>query len=153
MPFSEDQKKLIKSTVIQGVLDGVGVRKSISKLPFKVSEMQIFNWLNEETKVHDREFFINYVLAQQVRAEAEFDEILEIADARGSDVIEIDGKEVVDKKVIQRDRLRVDTRKWRMAKMQPNKYGHKVDISTLGKPITEQQIKLNYKGEDLDLSN
>lgn len=36
---------------------------------------------------------------------------------------------------IQRSKLRVDTRKWLMAKMKPKRYGDKLDVTTDGKAL------------------
>ena len=46
-----------------------------------------------------------------------------------------DGKVVTNHNVIQRDRLRVDARKWALSKMNPKKYGDKVDVTSGGEKI------------------
>lgn len=54
------------------------------------------------------------------------EEILQIADDGRNDTYEdADGHERTDSDVIQRSRLRVDTRKWLMSKLAPKKYGDK----------------------------
>lgn len=37
---------------------------------------------------------------------------------------------------VQRSRLRIETRKWLMAKMKPKKYGEKLDMTSDGKPVS-----------------
>ncbi len=60
--------------------------------------------------------------------EALAEEILEIADDGSNDTYETeDGHEKVNTDVINRSRLRVDTRKWLMSKLAPKKYGDKVE--------------------------
>jgi len=68
-----------------------------------------------------------YTRATELRAERMADETLNIADAVDNDILVLpDGREVVNNNVINRDRLRVDTRKWLMAKLYPKKYGDKI---------------------------
>ena len=76
-----------------------------------------------------------YARACEMRADVIADEIMEIADNVGGDMITLkDGREVVDNAVVNRDRLRVDSRKWLLAKLQPKKYGERIDVdhSTTG---------------------
>lgn len=64
------------------------------------------------------------------------EDILEIADNSSQDEIETpDGRIVVNNEFIQRSRLRVDTRKWLMAKMKPKVYGDKYDVTSDGKAL------------------
>jgi hypothetical protein len=60
------------------------------------------------------------------------DEILEISDHREEDHTPFTGMNVV-----QRDRLRIDTRKWLLSKLEPKKYGDKVDVTSGNEPIKQ----------------
>jgi hypothetical protein len=64
----------------------------------------VFRWLG----IH-KAFSEQYAQAKATGAERWADEILSIADQEDTDV--------------QRDKLRVDSRKWLLAKLQPKKYG------------------------------
>ena len=82
-------------------------------------------------------FSDRYARAREVRADDMFDEMLEIADDDKRDWEPVRDKEsgdIVDIKVdgehIQRARLRVDTRKWQLSKMDPRKYGEKLDLGS-----------------------
>jgi hypothetical protein len=70
----------------------------------------VFKWL----RIHE-EFAKQYAQAKLEAADAMADEIQDIADNLTGDV--------------QRDRLRVDTRKWIASKLKPKKYGDKVDAT------------------------
>ena len=60
-----------------------------------------------------------------------FEEILVIADSTEDDIItNEEGFEVTNHNVIQRDRLRVDARKWMLGKMNPKKYSDKIQVDT-----------------------
>jgi len=72
-----------------------------------------------------------YARACSKRADLIFDEIKELADKQGEDVyIDSDGNKRVDHNVIHRNKLQIDTRKWMLSKMQPKKYGDKLDITS-----------------------
>ena len=89
----------------------------------------VFNWL----RTND-EFLEQYERAKQESADAMADEILDIADDGTNDYMEKKDKdgnvigEALNSEHIQRSRLRVDTRKFLMAKMKPKKYGDKLDL-------------------------
>jgi hypothetical protein len=75
--------------------------------------------------IQDKEKSQIYARACESRAEVMANEILEISDS----------PESKDNAVVQRDRLRVDTRKWLLAKLHPKKYGDKLDVEHSGNII------------------
>ena len=64
--------------------------------------------------------------------------MIEIAD-NGSDdtIIDEEGGERANNAAVQRDRLKVDTRKWLLAKMHPKKYGDKIDMTSGNEPLKQ----------------
>lgn len=92
----------------------------------------VLRWVAERP-----EFQTQYALAKEVQAETLFDEILEIADDPRFDWVERYGRDgqprtEADYEHIHRSRLRVDTRKWRVARMFPKKYGDKGHLTVAG---------------------
>lgn len=92
----------------------------------------VCKWLNE-----NKVFSEQYKRAREDQADLFAAEILEIADDGRNDWMERQGKDgesalVVDHEHIQRSRLRVDTRKWLMARMAPKKYGDRVTNEHVG---------------------
>ncbi len=85
-----------------------------SKMPSRIS---VHAWLLDEEK---KEFLNNYKTAINIRTENMFDDI--------EDIAENDGE-------VQRDRLRVDTRKWYLSKVMPKKYGDKLDLTSGGEKL------------------
>ena len=74
-----------------------------------------------------------YAIAVDARTDALFDEILEIADdAREDWVAKVgpDGRQgfVFDANSVRRASLRIDARKWTLARMAPKKYGDKLEV-------------------------
>ena len=58
------------------------------------------------------------------------DELVEISDDSTNDtIVTEDGKVVTNQEVVARSRLRVDTRKWMLAKMLPKVYGEKLELA------------------------
>lgn len=92
----------------------------------------VFRWLRTYP-----EFRKQYEDAKQESADAMAEEVLDIADDGTNDFILKENGEgiTVNSEHIQRSRLRVDTRKWLMAKMKPKKYGDKLDMTTDGEKI------------------
>lgn len=130
MAYSEKQKKEIINTICD----------CISEDKFSLRDACVFAEINRNTFYQwidkNEEFANQYARATSDRADAIFEEILDIADDQENDVYEDkDGNEQINHNVIQRARLRVDSRKWMLGKMNPKKYGEKV----------QQEIDLNAK--------
>lgn len=77
-------------------------------------------------------FAQRYAHAKMAQADRFADEIVEISDEGTNDWMEREGIAVPDHENIQRSRLRVDTRKWLMAKMAPKKYGERLTQEITG---------------------
>ena len=104
------------------------------------STSTFYEWLdNDDVKSKQ------YARATSVRADIIFDDILSIADENTNDTyINDNGIEVVNNDVIQRSRLRIDSRKWVLSKLNPKKYGDKTDITSGGEKIqtAPQEVKI-----------
>ena len=88
----------------------------------------VWNWLNDKDK---EEFLHMYVRAKELQADFMADNILNIADDNGKDIRTTeDGVASVNYDHINRSKLRVDTRKWLLAKLMPKKYGDKLEVDT-----------------------
>lgn len=110
----------------------------------------IFEWFRTKEGFSEQ-----YEKAKQESTDAMAEEIQDIADNGTNDWIEIElkdkngrvtgTKEVLNHEHVQRSRLRIDTRKWLMAKMKPKKYGEKLDLTSDGDklasvPVTGMRI-------------
>ena len=87
------------------------------------SRSNVFVWLLSDSPVY-KEFQDSYAKAREVQYQVMADEILDIADDGSNDYIESidsEGREIykTNGEVVQRSRLRVDTRKWFMSKVLP----------------------------------
>lgn len=128
--WTDDKVKEYKEKILEEIsINGLSLRK-VCKLDTFPSTPVVLSWLKE-----DEQFAIQYARACEQRAEKMADEIMDICDATANDVIYIDGQEVVNHNVINRDRLRIDSRKWLMSKMFPKKYGDKIDVTSKDEAI------------------
>ncbi len=71
--------------------------------------------------IKHEEFCHKYEVARKVQRERWADEIIDIPDDSRGDV--------------QRARLRVDSRKWVLARLEPRKYGDKLDVASGGEKL------------------
>lgn len=82
-----------------------------------------------------------YARAMEMRADGMFEEMIEIADDASNDYmdrINADGSvgdRVLDTEHVQRSKLRTDTRKWILSRMNPKKYGDKQTVETVGESL------------------
>ena len=102
--------------------------------PNNPSRMTVSRWLLDP----DRESFRDqYAKAREEQADVMFEELLEIADDGRNDWMERYGRDgesytVENREAINRSRLRVDTRKWILARMTPRKYGERTAVDVGG---------------------
>lgn len=101
----------------------------------------------------DEELSKQYARACDIRALQLFEEIIEIADgatgAKAKVEYDEDGKktyETSEADTVQKSRLQIDARKWVLSKMNPKKYGDKVELTgdkenPLAFTVTGMEIK------------
>jgi hypothetical protein len=96
-----------------------------------------FEWVAKDVSIKTR-----YDIALSLRADFFAEEIIEIADSSESDTYtDSDGNVRTDHEVVARAKLRVDARKWYASKMNPKKYGDKVENTLLGDKDSPLQIE------------
>jgi hypothetical protein len=89
-------------------------------------------------------FATRYAFARQLGLDAMADELLEIADDGSGDfVIDANGNRIPDHEHISRSRLRIDTRKWYLAKLAPKRYGDRLGVRVGGQ--AENPVAANIK--------
>ena len=124
-----DYSEELADRICERIADGESVRNICldDDMPNKAT---VFRWLGKHEAFRDQ-----YARAREAQSEHLADELLDIADDGSNDWMErrnADGEVigyVVNGEAIQRSRLRADTRKWLLGKLQPKKYGDSVKIS------------------------
>lgn len=122
-----DYTQELADEICERLSEGQSLRTVCSddKMP---SRKTVFSWMRKHP-----DFLNQYTRAKQEAADALAEEIVDISDDAEAAI-----KRSAEKKsgaVAQAYRLRVDTRKFIMAKMKPKKYGEKIDLTTNGKDL------------------
>lgn len=119
------------SEIIDRITKGESLRSilPVKKRPEHLPALKTFlDWVAQDDNLSK-----HYARACEVRADLMFEEMFEIADDSTNDYmlrkIGNDEVEVENKEVIARSRLRIDTRKWALSKMNPKKYGDALKLS------------------------
>lgn len=94
------------------IADGASGKKACESVG--ISKASFFNHISKDKDILDL-----YGKALESKAETLFDEIIEISDNPGNETV-------------QRDRLKIDARKWVVVKMLPQKYGDKISQEITG---------------------
>ena len=103
------------------IANGESLRQIVTD-PDMPASSTVFKWLSEQ-----KSFSEQYARAREAQMEVMAQEIIDIADdGRNDTYTDEDGNEHTNQDVINRSRLRVDTRKWLMSKLAPKKYGDKI---------------------------
>lgn len=123
-----------KDTLTEDICGFISSQKSIRKACeiAGISTKTYMKWLSES-----EHYAHAHARAMEERADSMFEDILNISDENGEDTRFIeDGTEITNHDVIQRAKLRVEARKWMLGKMQPKKYGDKLDLTSDGEKIS-----------------
>jgi hypothetical protein len=133
--WKDEKKESAVSAILDRIREGESVRSILDKADRNLlpSFVTFCEWLNE-----DAELAKHYSFACEVRAEKIFEEVLSIAD----------GNNQIDEPInVQRDRLKIDARKWVLGKMMPKKYGDKVELETNVTGVSTFSLKdlVNFK--------
>ena len=138
--YTPEEVAAAKEYLLEKIAGGMSVAEAVRTDEDMVlpSERKIWTWLQEGRKDFDEEFFQRYARAYKQRADGIFEEILQIADdGRNDTYVDENGKTRVDWDVVQRSKLRVDARKWILARMDSKRFGDKIETTLQGgdKPI------------------
>lgn len=139
MAYSEIDKQEIWDSILEELMSGRSLRK-VLRDPGMPPRKTVYSWI-----VKDEEKRNQYAQAREIYADDMFDEMLDIADSTDEDIITLDnGKQAINHRVVMRDRLRIDTRKWNLSRMFPKKYGDKLEIND--KRLPQEAPTFNFKG-------
>lgn len=128
--YSEEQRQQIFDDICDMIVNGKSLRTALKEYD-QIKASDFFRWIR-----NDEEKRKQYARASEERAEFFREEIFDIADDGSNDFIQKYDKEgnpvgfVVDKEHIQRSKLRIDAREWYMTKINPKKYGDKIQPDT-----------------------
>ena len=114
----------VAAKVCEEVSTGKSLRQTCREMG--LAESTIRSWYLDDVQ----DFGAQYARARELQMESWADEITEISDDGSNDWMTIkrggEEVEVENKEVLNRSRLRVDTRKWLMSKIAPKKYAERI---------------------------
>ena len=120
--------------IAEEICERIACGESLNKLAGSEgfpAQSTVYKWL-----LRVPAFAEKYARAREAQMESMAHEILEIADDTSGDTMTVKRgdyeTEVANNEWINRSRLRVDTRKWLMSKLQPKKYGDKITQELTG---------------------
>lgn len=142
-------KRLEKANrVLEGIMEGRSLReicgenRNKDEIPGKRTFLE---WVRDNESLQTA-----YLAARAIREEVFFDEIIAIADRSG------EPRSVDTHECIQRDKLRIDSRKWILSRMNAKKYGdisqREIDEDT-GKPTPTKTIEMWPDPVDIGAEN
>lgn len=142
--YTQEEIESKFNAIITDISNGDSLRMALKTN--EVSNHTFYGWID-----NSKEKTQQYARACEERAEAIVDEAMSIADnsAQDTKIIKRGGEEVeiVDNEVIQRSKLRFEARQWLVGKLNPKKYGNKIDVTTDGEKIQSNLASLS--NEDL----
>ena len=121
MEYSAKEKQTKFDTICDIIISGKSLRTALSKV--KLSSQTFFVWIREDEIMSKQ-----YAQATVERAELMFEDMLDIAD-KAPKLTNTKFGTTVDTGDIQHKRVKIDTRKWALSKMNPKKYGNTPDGS------------------------
>lgn len=123
----------LADAICERIADGESLR-TICDSEDMPAKSTVFRWLAASEPFRDQ-----YAHAREAQADSLVDDMLDIADDARNDWMvkrNADGEQVgwqENGDAIRRSQIRLDTRKWIAARMQPRKYGDKLDLNHGGK--------------------
>lgn len=124
-----DKEKIFPLILLE-IEEGASLR-SILRRDDMPNRNTFFEWLHESEEKSNQ-----YARACELRAEQIFEDILEIADETSGDKKYTATGEVIDSEYVARSRIKIDARKWMLGKMNPKKYGDKIQQEHSGELTT-----------------
>jgi hypothetical protein len=113
--------------------EGRGIGYLCDKYDFFPAKNSVFKWLREQ------EYFRNkYADAKFLQCVPIFEDLLDISDDSSQDYFEdAKGFMRVDHEHINRSKLRVETRKWKLSVLQPKKYGKQLEDGSTDEALSK----------------
>ena len=140
--LSDEEKEQIISDICNRVIDEkISFNKAVEES--EISFVTFFQWMIKSDTLKE---LYNY--AREVRSDVLFEEIIEIADTpfEGTKTKDTPKGVIIETgDMTEHRKLQIDARKWVVAKMQPKKYGDKLDVTTGGEKINRTVIEWGGK--------
>lgn len=138
MAYDKDKIEIVFTKICEEIEKGRSLRSILKEDDNMPSSSTFFIWLKEDTLKSKR-----YELATDLRTDILFDEIIEIAYniEEGTTTKETErGIEITTGDMLGHRRLKIDALKWSLSKLNPKKYGDKLDMTSGGEKLPQVTI-------------
>ena len=116
MAYSEKQKEEILNNIFNMIESGKSLRFALSQIP--LSSSTFFIWIEEDPEKSKR-----YAYVTDIRTDLKFESIEQDYSEEPQRDAET-GR--IDSAWVQLQRLKIDAKKWELSKLNPKKYGDKI---------------------------
>ena len=130
MAYSEEQKEEILNNIFNMIESGKSLRFALSQIP--LSSSTFFIWIEE-----DPEKSKQYAYVTDIRTELKFESIEQDYSEEPQRDAET-GR--IDSAWVQLQRLKIDAKKWELSKLNPKKYGDKIQQEHSGEVKTTTTV-------------
>jgi len=130
-------KELVFKSILSEIEEGASLRSVLSKEGMPVRST-FFEWLKDSEEKSN-----HYAKSIEARADSMFDEMLEIAyTTESGETVKttMNGIETTTSDMLGHRRLKIDTLKWVLSRMNPKKYSDKLDLTTGGEKLPQVTI-------------
>lgn len=147
MAYSLEQKEEVFTYIFDEMCKGRALRNILKQDEGMPNATTFYNWLDETNEEGERTQYAidknkQYARACELRADAIFDDIIDIADDSSEDTQFNENSISINAEFVARSRIRIDARKWIVSKLNPKKFGDKVDVTSDNKPLQQQAIQV-----------
>lgn len=126
MAYSQKEREDIINRICKHISEEKKSLRSALLLDNMPDKNQFYKWIRDNESFREQ-----YAYACEERADAVFEEILEISDDNTDcTLIDENGNTRIDHAAVQLKRLQVDSRKWMLSKMNPKKYSDKIQVDS-----------------------
>ena len=126
MAYSEEQKEEILKNIFNMIESGKSLRFALSQIP--LSSSTFFIWIEENPEKSK-----HYAYVTDIRTELKFESIEQDYSEEPQRDAET-GR--IDSAWVQLQRLKIDSKKWELSKLNPKKYGDKIQQEHSGEVKT-----------------
>ncbi|AOY90550.1 hypothetical protein BKK79_00935 [Cupriavidus sp. USMAA2-4] len=150
MPRKVGRPSLYTQAIVDTILEKIAGGKFLTEIcadPAMPSCSTVFKW-----RLEHPEFSEAYAHAREAAADKMVIETVAIADdGRNDTYLDEEGQPRTDYDVIQRSKLRVETRKWLLARMAPKEYGDRIETHHSGEikqtsDLTDDELDARIAG-------
>ena len=125
MAYTKEEKEELFKTIFTSIENGYSLRKAL--ISVKLSSKTFYEWIDD-----DEDKLKQYARACEERTLMKFESIED-------DYMEKPERDPMTGKIdpgwVQMQRLKIDAKKWELSKLNPKKYGDKVDVTSGGDKI------------------